>query len=162
MAYEIDINIHDLTADGTGISGLNTEQKIDAEREKAAKNLGKYIAAQTITPFVGNIKQQVTQNIQIVTGNSELQQRVNMGLTTVQFGINTYKNAKAGAILGQAVGIGGLAGTAIGLALTAIETTMSIEFERLRLRLQAQMENYQLQQTRSRFGSAYNRTREGV
>lgn len=161
MAYEINININ--TVDGgaesqEGVSKSTTSN----EQEKAIKDLGKYVSAQTLEPFIASVKQNVTQNIQIVTGNSDLQQRVNFAMETYQFGVNTYKNVTAGAIIGRQLGVGGLAGGILGLALTAVHTAMNVAFEQQRLNLQERMENYQLQQSRSRFGSAYNRSREGV
>ncbi len=162
MAYEINININgDVEASETtqGVSGTSGKA---SEQEKAQKQLAKYISAQTIEPFIANVKQNITQNIQVVTGNTDLQQRVNFAMETVQFGVNTYKNVAAGAVIGTQLGIGGVAGGVIGLALTAINTAMNIAFEQQRLNLQERMENYQLTQSRSRFGSAYNRTREGV
>lgn len=161
MAYEINININgDVESPETtqGVSGTSGQ---GSEQEKALKNFTRYISAQTIEPFIANVKQNVTQNIQIVTGNSDLQQRVNFAMETVQFGVNTFKNAAAGATIGTQLGIGGLAGGVIGLALTTLTTMMSIGFEVGRLNLQERMENYQLEQSRSRFGSAYNRSRSG-
>jgi hypothetical protein len=162
MAYEINININgDVESPETtqGVSGTSGQ---GSEQEKAQKQLAKYVSAQTIEPFIAKVKQNVTQNIQIVTGNSDLQQRVNFAIETVQFGVNTYKHAKAGAIIGEKIGIGMTGGALLGLALTAVHTAMDIAFEQQRLNLQERMENYQLQQSRSRFGSAYNRSREGV
>lgn len=161
MAYEINININgDVESPETtqGVSGTSGQ---GSEQEKALKNFTKYISAQTIEPFIANVKQNVTQNIQIVTGNTDLQQRVNFAMETVQFGVNTYKNVAAGAIIGTQLGIGGLTGGILGLALTAVNTAINIGFEQQRLNLQERMENYQLEQSRSRFGSAYNRSRSG-
>lgn len=164
MAYEINININatDLeqveSGQAEGLSASTTSK----EQEKAVKALGTYVASQTIEPFVANIKQNISQNIQIVTGSSDLQQRVNFGMSAIQSGIGLVKNIAAGATIGTQLGIGGTAGGLLGLALTAVNTAMNIAFEQQRINLQANMESYQLQQTRSRFGSAYNRTREGV
>lgn len=161
MAYEINININNVDADVAQTEGVS-KSTASNEQEKSIKKLGAYISAQTLEPFIANVKQNVQQNIQIVTGSTDLQQRVNFAMETVQFGVNTYKNVSAGAIIGKSLGIGGLAGGVIGLALTAVNTAMNIMFEQQRLNLQERMENYQLQQSRSRLGSAYNRTREGV
>lgn len=163
MAYEINININgnveDLgsaqTSPGLSKSPTNNEQ------EKAAKALGKYVAAQTIQPFIQNVKTAVSQNIGIVTGSTELQERINFGMEVVQFGVQTFQNAQAGATLGASLGIGSGAGALIGLSLTAITTMMQIDFNRLELKLKQQMEGYQLQQVRERAGAAYNKSRLG-
>lgn len=162
MAYEINININGDIEDLELNEGVSGSGKKETEQEKALKNMKGYIAAQTIEPFIAQVKQNITQNIQVVTGNSDLQQRVNFAMETVQFGVNTYKHAKAGGAIGEKLGIGMKGGVLIGLALTAVHTAMNIAFEQQRLNLQERMENYQLQQSRSRFGSAYNRSREGV
>lgn len=159
MAYEINININgDVELeDAQGLSKSQT----GSEQEKATKNLGKFISAQAIEPFIANVKNQVTQNIEIVTGNSELQQRVNFAFEVAQFGTATYRNAQAGAVIGSSLGLGATTGTIIGLALTAVNTAINIAFKQQQIDLQTRMENFQLDQTRSRFGTAYNRSRSG-
>lgn len=160
MAYEINININgDIEAEQTGISKSTGTSN---ESEKAQKQLGKYIASQTIQPFIQEVKTQVTQNVQLVTGSSELQNRINLGFEAVQFGVNTYKNAQAGAIITSSMGLGGGVGIGLGLALTAITTAMQIAFNQLQINLQKRMENYQLEQVRSRAGIAYNKSRSGA
>ena len=160
MAYEINININgDVEAEQTGISKSTGTSN---ENDKAQKKLGKYIASQTIQPFIQEVKTQVTQNVQLVTGSSELQNRINLGFEAVQFGVNTYKNAQAGAVITSSMGLGGGVGIALGLALTAITTAMQISFNQLQINLQKRMENYQLEQVRSRAGIAYNKSRSGA
>lgn len=160
MAYEINININgDVEAEQAGLSQTTGTSN---ENEKAQKQLGKYVASQTIQPFIQEVKSQVTQNIQLVTGSSELQNRVNLGFQAVQFGVNTYKNAQAGAIITSSMGLGSGPGVGIGLALTAISTAIQIGFNQLQIDLQNRMENYQLEQVRSRAGIAYNKSRSGA
>lgn len=158
MAYEINININGDIEESGGVSSVTGVSKGN-NQDKAAKDLAKYISAQTIEPFIQNVKNQVSQNIQIVTGNRELQDRVNFSFQAVQFGVNTYKNAQAGAVIGSAMGIGGGAGALIGLGLTAIGTTMQIAFDINQLNLRRNIENYQLKQLQDRQGIAYNRSR---
>lgn len=163
MAYEINININgnaedlDSAQSTAGVSKSPTSK----EQEKATKALGKYVAAQTIQPFIQNVKTAVSQNIGIVTGSSELQERVNFGMEVAQYGVQTFQNVQAGASLGAALGVGGPVGALVGLALTAINTVMQIEFNKMQLQLKQQMEGYQLQQVRERAGAAYNKSRLG-
>lgn len=163
MAYEINININGNVEDlgsaqaSQGVSKSPTNN----EQEKATKALGKYVAAQTIQPFIQNVKTAVSQNVGIVTGSTELQERINFGMEVAQFGVQTFQNAQAGAVLGASLGIGGAAGALIGLSLTAINTLMQIEFNKMQLQLKQQMEGYQLQQVRERAGAAYNKSRLG-
>lgn len=164
MAYEINININGDFEEQTttpGVSQTNGTSTSDATA-KGQKALGKYVASQTITPFIQEVKTQITQNVGLVTGNTELQNRINLGFQAVQFGVNTYKNAQAGAVIAQSAGIGGGVGAAIGIALTAISTGLQIAFNQMQINLQARMENYQLEQVRSRAGIAYNKSRSGA
>lgn len=161
MAYEINININGDIEEQNASKGVSKGNSDANQLEKNQQRLAKYISSQTIQPFIQEVKSAVTQDIQLVTGNTELQQRVNFGFETVQFGVNTYKNAQAGAILTTSAGLGAGLGIGLGLALTAINTMMQIGFNQLRINLEARQENYQLQQTRSRQGIAYNRSRRG-
>ena len=160
MAYEINIYLNgDVEESATkGVSKGSGEKD---STEKYQKQLTKYVASQTIQPFIQEVKSAVTQDIELITGQTELQQRVNLGFEAVQFGVNTYKNAQAGALITTGLGMGGGVGAVIGVALTALNTSMQIMFNQIQLNIKRQQENYQLQQTRSRQGIAYNRSRRG-
>lgn len=163
MAYEINININgDIDEESTakGVSKTKGTSE-DEKQEKAQKRLAKYVSSQTIQPFIQEVKSAISQDIQLITGNDELQQRVNFAFQTVQFGVNTYKNAQAGAIVSTAMGAGAGVGAVLGIALTALNTAMQIGFNQLQINLRSKIENYQLQQTRTRQGIAYNRSRRG-
>ena len=163
MAYEINININgnaedlDSAQNTAGVSKSPTNK----EQEKAIKSLGKFVVAQTIQPFIQNVKTAVSQNIGIVTGSSELQQRINFAMEVAQFGLQTFQNAQAGAMIGESLGIGGKAGAVIGVVLSGISATIQAEFNRSKLLLKEDMEGYQLQQVRDRAGAAYNKSRLG-
>lgn len=162
MAYEINININgDVEGLGSGSAGVSNKPKA-TEQEKAMKSLGKFVASQTIQPFIQNVKTAVSQNIATVTGQTELQQRVNFGMEVLQFGNTAYQNAQAGAVIGTSLGIGGGTGAVIGLALTALNAMLTISFNKYQLQLEERMENYQLQQARGRQGIAFNRSRTGA
>lgn len=160
MAYEINININGNVEEEAGTSGnVAGVSKTKDNKEKAQKALAKYISAQTIEPFIQNVKTQISQNIQTVTGNSELQQRVNFGFQAVQFGVNTYKNAQAGAMAAKAAGFSMSTGALIGVALTAVNAAMQVAFNQYKIDLDKRMESYQLRQVRDRQGVAYNKSR---
>lgn len=158
MAYEINININGDVENINSSGDVAGMSKTDSNA-KSMKALGKYVAAQTIEPFIQNVKTQVTQNIQIVTGNSELQQRVNFGIQAVQFGVNTYKNAQAGAVVASSVGLSAASGATLGVMLSVLSATMQIMFNQSQLNLQKRVESYQLKQLHDRQGIAYNRSR---
>lgn len=163
MAYEINININSDVEETQTAGGMSKTSSTSASDsvEKGQKRLGKYIASQTIQPFIQDVKTAITQDVGLITGNTELQDRINFGFEAVQYGVNTYKNVQAGAIIGSQVGIGGGAGAVIGLALTAINTMMNIAFKQVQIDINRRLENYQLEQTRSRAGVAFNRSRRG-
>lgn len=162
MAYEINININGDVGGAKGVSktsGQKEQEKLEKERAKAQKKLAGFVSSQAIQPFVNTIKSNVTSNIQIVTGNTDLQQRVNFAFEIAQFGQNTFQNIQAGGIIATGLGLSGLAGGAIGLALTAVNTGIQIYGNKKQIDLQERMENYQLQQTRERAGAMYNSSR---
>ena len=164
MAYEINININGDLEEASTTQGVSQTSGTasDSGALKGQKALGKYVASQTIQPFIQEVRTQVTQNIGLVTGNTELQNRINLGLQAVQFGVNTYKNAQAGMVVAQSAGLGGGVGAVLGVTLTAITTLMQIGFNQAQINLQNRMENYQLEQVRSRAGIAFNRSRRGA
>lgn len=159
MAYEINININSdveaITESGGNVAGMSNV----GSNAKSAKALGQYVAAQTIEPFIQNVKTQISQNIQLVTGNAELQQRVNFGMEIIQFGVNTYKNAKAGMVVSSSMGMSAAGGALLGVALSVLGATMQIMFNQTQLDLQKRVESYQLKQLHDRQGIAYNRSR---
>lgn len=167
MAYEININIlgdEEIEQMNRGASGGAGKSSGKAEKASGAtddKALVKFVASQSIKPFIQEVKTMVSQNVGLVTGNQELQNRINMGFQAVQLGTNAYSNAQAGIAIASKMGMSSLAGAGIGLAMTAISTAMGWMFNQIQIDTQARMENLQLQQVRSRAGIAYNRSRRG-
>lgn len=175
MADQIEINIYlkddagtpidndNVTGTGGDIAGMaKTPGSEKKKQEKALKNLGKYVASQTIGVFIQDTKGAISQNIGLVTGKSELQERVNLGMEVVQQGVNTFKNASAGATIASAAGIGGGWGALIGVALTAIQFGINTAFKYNSLGIQENLENKQINQTLSRYGAGYNKSRSGL
>lgn len=162
MAYEININING-DAEESQMKGMSaTASSVTGKDDEIAKNqkrLTKYISSQTIQPFINQVKNAVSQDVGLITGNTELQERINFGFEVVQYGVNTFKNVQSGAILGSTVGIGGGAGAVIAVALTAMNTYMNILSNQLQIDIRKNLENYQLRQTRERAGAAFNRSR---
>lgn len=162
MAYEINININgDLEAGTTAQAGISKTAS-SSEQSKALKSLGQYVAAQTIQPFIQNVKTQISQNIGIATGNIDLQQRVNFGMEVIQYGVNVFKNASAGASIATALGGSASGGVLLGIALTLFSSMVKVGNNISQLDLKEGIENYQLDQVRNRQGFAYNRSRRGI
>lgn len=157
MAYEINININGDVAESTGIS--RTPSESENEISKYQKSLSKYVASQTIQPFIQEVKTTVSQEIGTMTGRTELQQRVNFGFTVAQQGVNAYKNAQAGAVITTGLGLGGGVGVALGLALSAIEAGMNVLFNEIEIQRKEMLEALDINKARRRTGVAYNRSR---
>jgi hypothetical protein len=158
MAYEINININNVGGEQQEPEGVS-KQPTNTEQQKAVKALGKYVSAQVVQPFIQTVRNNVTQNIQVVTGNADLQQRVNFAFEVGQYALSTYQNAQAGVALGTSLGIGGLAGAGIGVALSVVNKAIEIGSNQMQIDLQSRIENYNLQQVRERSGVMYNRSR---
>lgn len=163
MAYEINININGDVEEGQAqIKGMsNTPSSSSSSAEKGQKALGKYVASHTIEPFIQNVKTAISQDVGLITGNTELQDRINFGFQAVQYGVNTYKNVQAGISLGTSMGMTAGTAASIAIALTAISTMVDFAFKEYQKSIKMDLENYQLQQTRSRLGSAFNKSRRG-
>lgn len=173
--YEIKIIVGDKVKDkdkvvgsGGNIAGMSqvattengTTQK--TKEDNSSVKLGKYIASQTIGTFINNTKSNVASTIGLVTGRSELQERVNFGLEMAQKGTNTIKNAQAGAILATSVGLSSGIGAVIGVALSVISEGINLAFRQAQLNLAQGIEARQLDQVRTRAGASFNRSRSGT
>ena len=178
MADQIEINIYmrdgggdeqtsvtDNTGNGSDIAGVsnsgNTSGGTTKTKTANLGAIGKYVASQTVDVFLANTKSVISQNIGLITGKSELQQRVNFGMETIQQGVNTYKNAQAGRILFESRGMSGGAGIVLGAALSVISYGINLAFKQNQLNIQERLENRQIQQITTRAGAGFNRSREG-
>lgn len=173
MADQIEINIYlkgegavpgedDVTGTGADIDEISKAEKEAKKKEKAMSALRKYVASQTISVFLGNVKGAITSNIGLVTGKAELQERINFGFEVAQQGVNTYKNAAAGATVFSAAGLSGGVGAVVGVALTAISYGINLAFKQQQLNISENLENRQISQTLSRNGAGYNKSRSGL
>ena len=174
MADQIEINIYlkddesspksedGVTGSGGNVKGMSQAAKEAAKQEKAMKAVGKYVSSQTVSVFRNNVKGSITSNIGLVTGKTELQEKINFGFEVAQQGVNTYKNAASGAAIFTAAGMSGGVGAAIGVALSAISYGINLAFKKQQLNIQENIENRQINQTLSRNGAGYNKSRSGL
>ena len=174
MADQIEINIYlkdseststskdNVTGTGGDVKGLSQAGKDAKKQEKALSNLGKYVASQTVSVFLNDVKGSISSNIGLVTGKTELQERVNFSMEIAQQGVNTFKNATAGATVFATAGLSSGVGAVIGVALSAISYGINRAFKVQQLNIQENLENRQLSQISSRNGAGYNRSRSGL
>lgn len=160
--YEINININgDIQGESqiTGNAKTLSEDKSSNKVSSSSKALGNYIASQTIKPFINQATNYVVSNVELTTGSTQLQQKVDFAMEAVNTGISAWSNAAAGAALTTAMGLGGPIGIGIGLALTAVTKGMDIMFKQAQLDLGKQRENIQRSYLKDRMGVSFTQSR---
>lgn len=162
--YEINININqdgDNSLISTGANGTNNAG-MGNNGNKGTSALGKYVATQTIQPFIQQAKSFVVGNVELLTGSKSLQQRTNFAMSGVNLGIEAYKNAQAGAVIATSLGMSGAVGGILGLTLTAITTGIDLMFKSTQLSLEKKEEDRQRAYLKQRSGLAYSQSRRGA
>lgn len=163
MAYEINININDNTGNA-GINGSSNSPISNTQSDKIdsnAKRLGKYIAAQTIQPMIQKTISFATSNVELQTGSIAQQQKTDAIMQGVSMGVDTYKNAMAGASIIASLGGSAMVGGALGVALSVLNFGLDILFKQQQIELKKEHENYQRAYLYNRSGMAYSRSRRG-
>src|SRR5574344_819599 len=100
--YEINININGDIKDTNPITGQAqsiAEDKSSNKVNSSTKALGNYIASQTIKPFINQATNYIVSNVELTTGSTQLQQKVDFAMQAVNTGISAWSNAAAGAAL---------------------------------------------------------------
>lgn len=149
--YRLVIDINADIGSG-GNSGSNNE--VD-KQQKAIKNLVKYQVAQ---PFIQSTKQIILNDVNTYYGSSELSQRIQVGLDTAH---SLYSSAVMGVNLGAALGVGAIAGGAIGVALMVGHKLLDIAVRQNEINNKTRLENQELSILRGRAGIQFNRSRMG-
>ena len=164
MAYEIDININGgdfqndiLQPDEPQAGG----KEVQSDAQKGAKALTKFVVGQTITPFINGVKTQLSQNVGLVTGSQELQDRVNFGMQLLETGSSLWTSAQGGIALASSLGMSAGAGGALGVALAVVNMGIQIGFRQQQINIRSDLEDRQIQHTRSRMGASFNKSRTG-
>lgn len=163
--YEINININgDIKGESqiTGNAQTLGEDKSSNKVSSSGKALGNYIASQTIKPFIQQATNYVISNVELTTGSTQLQQKVDFAMQAVNTGISAWSNAAAGAALTTSMGLSGPLGIGIGLALTAVTTGMDIAFKQQQINLKSEEESRQISYLVNRAGPAFNSSRRGA
>lgn len=159
--YEYEIIIRVPGADGESADSppvASKESDVKKKPQAAEKNVGRYIASQTIMPMAQAATTAVTSNIGLYTGSKELQQRVDFAqraLNTVVTG--TISNSFAATAITGSV----TSGIVIGVLLSVIQIGISTATKAVQLQIGKMQENEQLQLVRQRYSPAYNGSRGG-
>lgn len=145
----------DINADiGGGGSSDSVSSEVD-KQQKAIKNLVRYQVAQ---PFIQSTKQMILNDVNTYYGSSELSQRIQVGLDTAH---SLYSSAVMGVNLGAALGVGAIAGGAIGIALMVGHKLLDIAVRQNEINNKTRLENQELSILRGRAGIQFNRSRMG-
>lgn len=151
--YELIVNFGDT---------LTPEEQAEKKKIQGQKALANFVKNQAIMPFITMSANHITQNVGLMTGSQQLQQTTNFITQSVHTAFQANSMRSAGVLIGQQLGIGGVAGGTIGLALFAFQKAIDIGFKQAQINLEANRENIELQQTRSRAGIAFNKSRQGA
>ena len=151
--YELIVNFGDTES---------LEEKAERTQKQGQKALANFVKSQAVMPFITMATNHITQNVGLVTGSQQLQQTTNFITQSVHTAFQANSMRSAGVLIGQKLGIGGVAGGTIGLALFAFQKALDIGFKQAQINLEANRENIELTQTRSRAGIAFNRSRQGA
>ena len=163
--YEINININGDMQDSNQMTGQAqsiAEDKTSSKVSSSTKALGNYVASQTIKPFINQATNYITSNVELTTGSTQLQQKVDFAMEAVNTGISAWSNAAGGAVITASMGLGGPIGIGIGLALTAVTKGMDIAFKQAQINLKRDEENRQIAYLVNRAGPAFNSSRRGA
>ena len=164
MAYEINININRDIGNGSAVNGSSASDISNVGDDKQLANqkrLGKYIAAQTIQPMIQKSISYVTSNVELQTGSKAQQQKTDAIMQGVSMGVDTYKNAMAGATIVSSLGGSAMVGGALGIALSVLNFGLDVMFKQQQLNLRREHEDYQRSYLYSRSGIAYSQSRRG-
>lgn len=163
MAYEIDININggDFENDVFQTNELDNIPAKDKQNDaqKGMKALSAFVVGQTITPFINGVKTQISQNVGLITGSQELQERVNFGMQMLETGTNLFSAGAGGVALASSIGMSAGAGGFLGVALAVVNMGIQIGFRQQQINIRSDLEDRQIQHTRSRMGASFNKSR---
>lgn len=159
---KIDIYLNESGGGGTGISTSTTSGNQTDKLEKTRKRLGQYVASKTVGTFINNTKSALSQNIGMITGRKELQERVNFAMSAIQIGEEFKSNAVGTAQLVSTLGGSAVSGAVLGVVLTAVNYGINTAFKAQQLALSENLENQQIKYVNSRLGASYNRSRSNV
>lgn len=157
--YELRIKIEDATGESSQIAGGGSSVTSTSDVPKAEKSvsasLATFVATQAIKPFIQQTKNFLVNNVELMTGSTELQQRVDFDFQLLGDATTIVSTTAAGAALGGPIGAG--VGALVGIAQVA----MGYFFNQQQINLQAQIEDRQINYLTNRAGPAFNMSRRG-
>ena len=159
--YELRIKIEDSTGGNSQIAGGGSGASADSVSTSgtavATKNigLGSFVATQAVKPFLQQTKNFLVNNVELMTGSTELQQRVDFDMQLLGDVGTIASSTAAGAAIGGPVGAG------VGFVVGIVQVAMGYYFNQQQINLQAQVEDRQINYLTNRAGPAFNMSRRG-
>lgn len=163
-SYEININL------GGGGSGKGNDDedktKVPSKEDKTAGQIAgsvmMYVATKTVQPFITQTTTSISNRISLVSGKKSVAEKINFGMNIATKAINTVSTATAGYAMGKTMGIGGVKGTMLAIAVSLVSKGISFAFESAELNANRQMQNLQAQMIQGRAGTNVNSSRGGI
>lgn len=137
---------------GTG-GGTNKQSK------KPKINKGVYTSYAIITPILNGALQSVQQRVDTLQSNTELSQRVALGINVISKMEGAIGRFASGSAIATALGLGSLAGGGVGLAVFGIETAVNLALKSQQIELSKQVENERNNILLGRMGTQFNGSR---
>lgn len=160
MAEKYEIIIRVPNGDGESINAppvASEGSEAKKTPQAAEKNVGRYIASQTIMPMINAATTAVSGNIATYSGSTQMQQRIDLAQKAISTVVGGYSNIAAATALAGSMS----AGVGIGLAITAVQAGINLATKAMQLQLGKVQEAEQLSLARQRYSAAYNGSRGG-
>lgn len=162
-SYEININMKG----GGGTSQEDDDKtKVPSKEDKTpgqiANSVMMYVASKTVQPFIRQSVSNYSNQISIVSGKKSVAEKINLGMEMATQTINSVSTATAGYAMGKTMGIGGVKGSILAIAISAITSGIQLAFKNSEMQARRQMQNMQAQMVQNRAGTNVNSSREGI
>lgn len=155
--YELRIKIEDGAGGNSQIAGGGADSTSTSGATKATKDvgLGTFVATQAIKPFLQQTKNFLVNNVELMTGSTELQQRIDFDMQLLGDVGSVLSTTAGGATIGGPIGAG------VGFIVGGLQVAMGYFFNQQQINLQAQIEDRQINYLTNRAGPAFNMSRRG-
>jgi len=154
--YKLIIEIGDMDG-GPIASGGESKQEFPTSKQKVGAGI--FTAYTIIDPFVKKAQSIMMDNVQTQYANTELSQRIQIGLDVANKAVDIGANLIGGATIASALGLGAKFGLVAGAVLSAGSIAMDFVSNMNKINNQRIIENETLQVLRGRAGIQFNKSR---
>lgn len=127
-----------------------------------AGNLSKMIVGKTLEAGLSRVLNFAVSNVQLITGSTEIQQKVNFAMQLANYGVQTMSNVATATTFATGAGLSSGAGVAIGIGISIAQIGMNYVEKKAQLTINQIIENRRMEQLRSRAGYSFNKSRMGA